>query len=887
MKGKTLKVQSIFVVIACGVVLALVGSISMQHPADASPPRPPVREAQPASPPQQGVDAPGGGPAAISPSTAAQLAAAMDVPTADLLAADLMGSDAEAAGVSNAALGAWFPTEGSTFAILSTGLAADALLPNAETNHSHTLDGLNNSQGNDLVRLHLQLKAPTNANCAAFDFAYYSEEFPEFVGSQYNDTFTAQLNDSSLSINGNVVVAPGNFAFDTEDNVISVNTVFGVSEATGTTYDGVTPLLRASTAIVPGATVDFYLSVQDLGDSVYDSAVFLDGFFWSADPQCATGASVDSDSDGLLDDWETDGLTVSVGGVDEFVDLPAMGADPNHKDVFVEVDWMGSGSASDPSHRPGAAAIQTIVNSFNAAPVSNPDGTTGIHLHVDYGPTSPNTWASGGGTWGTMSHGEQLTHQTYVGTCSGNSFLWNNIDTIKTSHLTPGRAAVFHYNVWAHSLCTTKGETSGISRNAGGAAFGSGASDFIASLGGWDSNPGTPDQQAGTFMHELGHNLGLMHGGQDHDNWKPNYLSVMNYSFQTRGLPLNNKEAHFDYSRYDLPDLNEAALDETDGINVPGSVADTLGTRYFCAMDDQRVDWDAAAVDWNCDTDETDTNVSRNINEGMSYEHNNTQTTLTSWNDWDHLVFTGGAISQPGASVSLPASSEVIDITQEQDNSIPDMPHESRIYLPLVRKNPANSGSDFVNGNFEAGSTGWTQYSSHGWALIRTSFPGSVRPHSGNWAVWLGGDYNDISYVRQQVTVPPSRPYLAYWHWIASEDLCGYDYGGVVVNNTVVNSYTLCSANNTGGWVKRTVNLSAYAGQSVSLQIREETDGSLNSNLFVDDVAFQATASAQASSAGPGGDPASARTKAELGALPPGPVDPIGVERLFGNPQKK
>jgi hypothetical protein len=676
------------VVFTCGVLLALVGGASFQTLVGASPP-PPPRQAELASPrrglPPQGPGRQGLSPDTISPATAAELAAAMGVPAADLLAADLMGSDTAGVGVSDAALGSWFPTQGSTFAILATGLAADALLPNSEGNHSYNLAGLDNGQGNDLVRLHMQLRVPTYANCVAFDFAYYSEEFPEYVGTQFNDTFTAQLNNSSLSIDqSNIVQAPGNFAFDTQNNIISVNTVFGVSASLGTTYDGVTPLLRARTALTPGATIDVYLSVQDLGDSIYDSAVFLDEFFWSKDPNCESGAAVDSDGDGLLDDWETDGLTVSVGGVNEFVDLPAMGADPNHKDIFVEVDWIGAGSTTDVSHRPQAAAIQEIVDSFNVAPVSNPDGTNGIHLHVDYGPTSPLTWASGGGAWGTLSDGEELAHQTYVGTCSGSNFQWNDVDTIKASHLTPGRAAVFHYNVWAHSLCAAMAGTSGISRNAGGAEFGSGASDFIVSLGGWSSNPGTQNEQAGTFMHELGHNLGLRHGGDNHDQWKPNYLSIMNYAFQTRGLPINNTEAHFDYSRYDLPDLTESNLNETNGINVPGAVTDILGTRYFCTLDDMRIDMDAGAVDWNCDGDETDTSVSRNINQGMSWNNNGTVTVLTSWNDWDHIVFNGGAISQPGAIVDLPSETEVIDITEVQDHSIPDF--TMRVYLPLVQR---------------------------------------------------------------------------------------------------------------------------------------------------------------------------------------------------------
>jgi hypothetical protein len=256
------------------------------------------------------------------------------------------------------------------------------------------------------------------------------------------------------------------------------------------------------------------------------------------------------------------------------------------------------------------------------------------------------------------------------------------VDTIKGTNLTPGRAAVFHYSLWVHSLCSAQPGTSGISRNASGAAFGSGASDFIVSLGAWTSSVGTTNEQAGTFMHELGHNLGLRHGGPDHTQWKANYLSIMNYSFQTRGLIISGSEGNFDYSRYDLADLNENALDETTGINVPGGVS--LGTRYFCGLDDQRVDLNASAVDWNCDGDEVDTSVSANSNRGMSWNNNATLDTLTSQNDWDNLVYTGGAIGQPGATVILPDESEIIDITEEQDETIVEIPR--KLYLPVLTK---------------------------------------------------------------------------------------------------------------------------------------------------------------------------------------------------------
>ena len=74
----------------------------------------------------------------------------------------------------------------------------------------------------------------------------------------------------------NAVVAPHNFAFDSAGKVISINTAgFSEAEAAGTTYDGSTPLLRASRPVTPG-THSLYLSVFDQGDSVFDSAAFLD-----------------------------------------------------------------------------------------------------------------------------------------------------------------------------------------------------------------------------------------------------------------------------------------------------------------------------------------------------------------------------------------------------------------------------------------------------------------------------------------------------------------------------------------------------------------------------------------------------------------------------------
>lgn len=170
-----------------------------------------------------------------------------------------------------------------------------------------------------------------------------------------------------------------------------------------------------------------------------------------------------------------------------------------------------------------------------------------------------------------------------------------------------------------------------------------------------------------------------------------------------------------------------------------------------------------------------------------------------------------------------------------------------------------------LNGNFELGHVAWTEYSSNGWDLIVLEDPDlidvPVLAHSGDWLAWLGGADYETSRLSQTFTVPAGTSMLHYWYWSASEEsVCTYDYFRIKVNATTIYTRNLCGDTNSSGWVEASLSLAAYANTSITLMFEVTTDGSLNSNLFLDDVFLASTAlTSPAESVPEGMDPAGIR----------------------------
>jgi len=342
--------------------------------------------------------------------------------------------------------------------------------------------------------------------------------------------------------------------------------------------------------------------------------------------------AMDSDGDGLSDSTEA-----------------TLGSSPLHKDIFVEIDWF---IINGRSMKPRPGFVEFVQSVFAAAPVLNPDGTTGIRIHLE------------------LSQGIR-TNQAVLGYAnSQGDYQWGQFDSYKAIYFTQSKRNTHHYCLFVGDWGDRNGKatrSSGISRN--GDNFVAGASDLIVSLGslgkdGWYNKPTAGKfvyTQAGTFVHELGHNLGLKHGGKDYLNYKPNFLSLMNYSFQTDGIPYTRLDGVrfriFDYSRFYLPGLNENNLNETLGLGPFASDNfGTYGTTYYFEKPDKHhdtlVSWDAThSVDWN-----KDGRISASVRSEINVDRR--LTSLQTSNDWSHLAFTGGWIGKSGLSAASALPSE-------------------------------------------------------------------------------------------------------------------------------------------------------------------------------------------------------------------------------------
>jgi len=153
--------------------------------------------------------------------------------------------------------------------------------------------------------------------------------------------------------------------------------------------------------------------------------------------------------------------------------------------------------------------------------------------------------------------------------------------------------------------------------------------------------------------------------------------------------------------------------------------------------------------------------------------------------------------------------------------------------------NPVGGGCTasqlFGNPGFESGSASWTASSG-----VIGSFSGESA-HSGTQFAWLdgyGGTHTDT--LSQSVAIPSGcHATLSYWlHIDTSETTTStqYDKLTVQVGSSTVASFS--NLNAASGYQQRTVDVSAFAGQTATVKFTGTEDSSLQTSFVVDDTAL-------------------------------------------------
>lgn len=360
---------------------------------------------------------------------------------------------------------------------------------------------------------------------------------------------------------------------------------------------------------------------------------------------------VDTDGDGLCDRWEESGIDIDEDGTID-LDLPGLGADPQRKDLFVEVDRFKGVNAF---------GLGPVVSAFANAPVSNPDGSTGITLHVlideeidDVGGTAVGaTDVLFLSDLSTLKFNSATTNDDST-SCSGGWFgTAADRASANCDAIIKARRQVYRYSVYVEEYDDGGGP-------AGGGIAELPGNDMIVAAASYNQK-----DQSAVFMHELGHTLGLRHGGGNHDNCKPNYLSIMNYNY---AYDVYAPARPLDFSRHNTLTLDETVLDENAGVGGPAS---WLQVVYYQGMSVIATPDNASKpIDWDLDMAFAAGVVADITGTDSSCQSISGSSVLVPQNDWLNLVYdfrSTSGYNNDFPSDYLPAPGEGVDREIDRD----------------------------------------------------------------------------------------------------------------------------------------------------------------------------------------------------------------------------
>lgn len=233
-----------------------------------------------------------------------------------------------------------------------------------------------------------------------FEYVFASEEYPEWVGDQFNDVFAFFI--SGPGIPGgtkNMALIPGttqpvainNVNNGPTNNGPCQNCPYYVNNGNGNNapysndpyyiqYDGFTVPLEASSAVECGETYHLIIAIADVGDAIYDSGIFLSANSLSSEQPVNVDYTMSNDPYG-------DGQTMAQGCTSTTVTVTRSG-DETNLPLTIPINISGSAvQGTDYSNIPSEINFgpnQTEVT-FTFDALNNPGltGTANILLEFE------------------------------------------------------------------------------------------------------------------------------------------------------------------------------------------------------------------------------------------------------------------------------------------------------------------------------------------------------------------------------------------------------------------------------------------------------------------------------------------------------------------------
>lgn len=218
----------------------------------------------------------------------------------------------------------------------------------------------------DAAILEIVFDVDDSAKSISFDFVFGSEEYPEYVGSPFNDVYGAYLNGVQIS-------------FDADGNPITINGPFfsgpyvHTPPDNGLEYDGSTTRLTTMASVTPGSTDNtLVFIVCDAGDYILDSGVMLAKLESDVTPSDSTITGV-SPEFVPIGEFLCGDTVILAEGSPFSMEIEALDVGPNSDIVILSATGLPTGAFMTPAL---PLVGNPVASNFDWTPASDQAGMT-------------------------------------------------------------------------------------------------------------------------------------------------------------------------------------------------------------------------------------------------------------------------------------------------------------------------------------------------------------------------------------------------------------------------------------------------------------------------------------------------------------------------------